>query len=129
MKGLRCHGLRLEEGGALSLGSCPARNRCRNPDNIRCVASGVSDLTTQLTCKTPFVSSSLWGKFGGLDTCRATFLYSVPLPIFFLTRLLSKLILKRKDFRAIVRLPWAQEAPGSNPGAPTKTSRVFSSAH
>ena len=24
------------------------------------------------------------------------------------------------------RLPWAQEAPGSNPGAPTKTSRVFS---
>jgi hypothetical protein len=26
----------------------------------------------------------------------------------------------------VTRLPWAQEAPGSNPGAPTKTSRVFS---
>ena len=24
---------------------------------------------------------------------------------------------------------WAQEDPGSNPGAPTKTSRVFSSAY
>jgi hypothetical protein len=28
--------------------------------------------------------------------------------------------LKRKDFQEIIRLPWAQEAPGSNPGAPTK---------
>jgi hypothetical protein len=27
--------------------------------------------------------------------------------------------LKRKDFQAIARLAWAQEAPGSNPGAPT----------
>jgi hypothetical protein len=28
-----------------------------------------------------------------------------------------------------LQLPWAQEAPGSNPGAPTKTSRVFSSTY
>jgi hypothetical protein len=27
--------------------------------------------------------------------------------------------LKRKDFQEIVRLTWAQEAPGSNPDAPT----------
>jgi hypothetical protein len=40
--------------------------------------------------------------------------------------LFSRPRLKRKDFREIARLPWAQEAPGSNPGAPTKTSRVFS---
>src|SRR6266852_291627 len=26
-------------------------------------------------------------------------------------------------------LPWAQEVPGSNPGAPTKTSRVFPLAY
>ena len=34
--------------------------------------------------------------------------------------------LKRKDFPEIARLPWAQEASGSNPDAPTKNiSRVF----
>jgi hypothetical protein len=44
----------------------------------------------------------------------------------FLTPLFSKQRLKRKDFPEIVRLTWAQEAPGSNPGAPTKTSRAFS---
>jgi hypothetical protein len=38
----------------------------------------------------------------------------------------SKQTLKGKDFQEIVRLTWAQEAPGSNPGAPTKNiSRVF----
>jgi hypothetical protein len=44
----------------------------------------------------------------------------VPLRNIFLTRLFSKQRLKRKDFQEIVRLTWAQEAPGSNPGAPTK---------
>jgi hypothetical protein len=37
----------------------------------------------------------------------------------FLTRSFSKHRLKRKGFREMLRLPWAQEAPGSNPGAPT----------
>jgi hypothetical protein len=37
--------------------------------------------------------------------------------------------IEKEDFQEILRLPWAQEAPGSNPGAPTKTSRVFSSAY
>jgi hypothetical protein len=37
----------------------------------------------------------------------------------FLTRLFSKPRLKRKDFQEIVRLPWAQEVPSSNLGAPT----------
>jgi len=27
--------------------------------------------------------------------------------------------IERKDFQEILHLPWAQEAPGSNPGAPT----------
>jgi hypothetical protein len=50
----------------------------------------------------------------------------VPLPNIFLTLLFSKQRLKRKDFQEIARLAWAQEARGSNPRAPTKTSRVFS---
>jgi hypothetical protein len=74
-----------------------------------------------------FAPSSLWGKYGGLYTCAATFSYIVPLPNIFLTRLFSKRRLKRKDFQEILRLPWAQEAPGSNPGAPTKSSPVFES--
>src|SRR5258707_8367231 len=53
--------------------------------------------------------SSLRGKLGGLHTCAATFRYIVPLPNIFLTRLFSKLRLKRKDFQEIVRLTWAQE--------------------
>src|SRR5258708_16249327 len=73
-----------------------------------------------------FAVISIWGKFGGLHTCAATFSYIVPLPNIFLSRLLSKLRLKRKDFQEILRLPWAQEAPGSNPGAPTKfIFRIF----
>jgi hypothetical protein len=75
-----------------------------------------------------FISNvvSLWGKFGGLHACRATFPYIVPLPNIFITRLFSKLRLKRKDFQEILRLPWAQEVPSSNLGAPTKNiSRVF----
>ena len=35
--------------------------------------------------------------------------YMVPLPNIFLTRLFSKTRLKRKDFREVARLPWAQE--------------------
>jgi voltage-gated potassium channel len=35
----------------------------------------------------------------------------------FLTHLFSKTRLKRKDFQEIAPLGWAQETPGSNPGA------------
>lgn len=66
-----------------------------------------------------FAGSSLRGKLGGLCACAVTFPYIVPLPNIFLTRLFSRLRLKRKDFPETVRLTWAQEAPGSNPGAPT----------
>jgi len=66
-----------------------------------------------------FASFSLWGKFGGLYACGATFLYIVPQPKFFLTRLFSKQRLKRKDFQEAARLTWAQEVPSSNLGAPT----------
>src|SRR5216684_7954696 len=72
------------------------------------------------TDQSSFAVISLWGKFGGLHTCAATFRYIVPLPNIFLTRLFSKLRLKRKDFHEILRLPWAQEVPSSNLGAPTK---------
>jgi hypothetical protein len=44
----------------------------------------------------------------------------------FITRLFSKTRLKRRDFQEIVRLTCAQEVSGSNPDAPTKTSRIFS---
>src|SRR6266480_6732533 len=75
--------------------------------------------------RSTFAVISLWGKFGGLQACGATWPYIVPLSNIFLTRLFSKPRLKRKDFQEILRLPWAQEAPGSNPGAPTKTSAYF----
>jgi hypothetical protein len=55
-----------------------------------------------------FASSSLWGKFGGLYACGATFRYIVPLPNIFLTHLLSKFRLKRKDFQVIARLAWVE---------------------
>ena len=45
-----------------------------------------------------FAFSSLWGKFGGLYACGATFPYTVPLPKIFVTHLFSKPTLKRKDF-------------------------------
>ena len=45
---------------------------------------------------------------------------------YFSSRSFLKLRLKRKDFQEILRPPWAQEASGSNPDAPTKTSCVFS---
>src|SRR5260370_18902133 len=73
-----------------------------------------------------FAVSSLRGKLGGLHACGATFRYNVPLPNIFLTRLFSKLRLKRNDFQEIAPLAWAQEVPSSNLGAPTKTSRAFS---
>src|SRR5216683_3069685 len=69
-----------------------------------------------------FAVISLWGKFGGLHTCAATFSYIVPLPNIFLTCLFSKLRLKRKDFQEILRLPWAQEVSGSNQDTPTTNS-------
>ena len=50
----------------------------------------------------------------------------MPLLNFVLTLLFSKTRLKRKDFQEIARLAWAQEVPGSNPGAPTKISFAFS---
>jgi hypothetical protein len=34
--------------------------------------------------------------------------------------LFSETMLQRKDLEKITRLAWAQEVPGSNPGAPTK---------
>lgn len=69
------------------------------------------------TDRSTFAVISLWGKFGGLHTCAATFSYILLLPNIFLTRLFSKLRLKRKDFQEILRLPWARGVPGSNPGA------------
>jgi hypothetical protein len=82
---------------------------------------------SKASCDTAaFASSSLWGKFGGLHACADTFLYIVPLPNIFLTRLFSKLRLQRKDFQEIVRLTGAQEVPSSNLGAPTKTACVVS---
>ena len=46
-------------------------------------------------------------------------MYILPLRNIYLTHLFSKVRLKRKDFPEVARLAWAQEAPGSNPGAPT----------
>ena len=77
------------------------------------------------TDRNAFAVISLWGKFGGLHACGATFSYIVPLPNIFLTRLFSKTRLKRKDFQEIVRLTWAQEVPSSNLGAPTIYFFVF----
>jgi hypothetical protein len=51
-----------------------------------------------------FAVSLLWGKFGGLHACGATFPYTVPLPNIFVTHLFSKLTLKRKDFPEVARL-------------------------
>jgi hypothetical protein len=90
---------------------------------IGCLASGAIIVGTD---RRTFAVISLWRKFGGLHARAATFVYVVPLPNIFLTRLFSKLRLKRKDFQEILRLPWAQEVPSSNLGAPTKNiSRVF----
>ena len=76
--------------------------------------------------RSTFSVSSLWGKFGGLYACGATFPYTVPPPNIFVTHLFSKQTLKRKDFQEIVRLTWAQEVRGSNPRAPTNyIFRIF----
>ena len=77
------------------------------------------------TDRSTFAVISLWGKFGGLHACAATFSYILPPPNIFLTRLFSKLRLKRKDFQEILRLPWAQGVTGSNPVAPTNTRTKF----
>ncbi|HXC61387.1 MAG TPA: hypothetical protein VNV63_01815, partial [Nitrospiria bacterium] len=81
---------------------------------------GLAIMKKTETGRSTFAVISLWGKFGGLHTCGATFRYIVALQNIFLTRLFSKLRLKRKDFQEILRLSWAQEASGSNPDAPTK---------
>ena len=77
------------------------------------------------TDRNTFAVISLWGKFGGLHACGGTFVYIVPLPNIFLTLLFSKPGLKRKDFGEILRLPWAQEVPSSNLGAPTNLCFLF----
>src|ERR1700680_2812582 len=41
----------------------------------------------------------------------------------------SAVTLKTGGLFSALRLPWAQEASGSDPDAPTKTSRVFSLAY
>src|SRR6266550_1233479 len=46
---------------------------------------------------------------------------------YFSNSFVLKTRLKRKDFQEIVRLPWAQEVPSSNLGAPTTNSCVFNS--
>jgi hypothetical protein len=52
-------------------------------------------------------------------------LHIVPLPNSSVNALLSEVRLKRKDFQEIARLAWAQEAPGSNLGAPTTYFFIF----
>jgi hypothetical protein len=82
------------------------------------LAGFLRDARTRLAFSCP----SLWGKVWGLDACGATPPYSLPPPFVLLTRLFSKPRLKRKDFQEMALLAWAQEVPGSNPGAPTKIS-------
>jgi hypothetical protein len=48
------------------------------------------------TDRSTFAAISLWGKFGGFHTCAATFSYIVPLPNISVTRLFSKLRLKKE---------------------------------
>jgi hypothetical protein len=74
-----------------------------------------------------FARFSLWGKFGGLYACGATFPYIVPLANNFLTHMFSKLRLKRKDFQKVARLDWAREVWSSNLHAPTNYFFVFNS--
>jgi len=83
------------------------------------VNNSIGSIRLNETDRSSFAVSSLWGKFGGLYACGATFPHTVPLPNIFVTHLFSNLTLKRKDFPEIVRLTWAQEARGSNPRAPT----------
>jgi hypothetical protein len=56
-----------------------------------------------------------FGENSGTACMRSHFKYMVQLPNIFLTGLFSKTRLKRKDLQEILRLPWAQEVPGSNP--------------
>ena len=98
----------------------------RSPSDSSAPSRSLGSYQEVGTDRSTFAVFSLWGKFGGLHACGATFPHMVPLPNIFLTLLFSNLRLKRKDFLEIVRLTWAQEASGSNPDAPTKNiSRVF----
>jgi hypothetical protein len=74
-----------------------------------------------------FAPSPLWRKSWGLHAWGATYSHIGPLPSFSATHLFSQTRLRRKDdFREIVRLPWAQEARGSNPCAPTSSLQINS---
>jgi hypothetical protein len=88
------------------------------------VNNSIGSIRLNETDRGIFAASSLWGKFGGLYACGATFPHTVPPPNIFVTHLFSKQILKRKDFQEIVRLTWAQEVRGSNPRAPTKSFSI-----
>jgi hypothetical protein len=74
------------------------------------VNNSIGSIRLNETDRSSFAVSSLWGKFGGLYACGATFPHTVPLPNIFVTHLFSKQTLKRKDFQEIIRLTWAQEA-------------------
>jgi len=88
------------------------------------VNNSIGSIRLNETDRSSFAVSSLWGKFGGLYACGATFPHTVPLPNIFVTHLFSNLTLKRKDFPEIVRLTWAQEVRGSNPRAPTNSISI-----
>jgi hypothetical protein len=70
-------------------------------------------------CLDAFRSFFAMGKIRGTPCMRRHIPARRATTKYFSTPLFSKLRLKRKDFQEIVRLTWAQEAPGSNPGAPT----------
>jgi hypothetical protein len=88
------------------------------------VKNSIGSIRFNETDRSTFAVSSLWGKFGGLYACGATFPHTVPLPNIFVTHLFSKQTLKRKDFQEIVRLTWAQEVWSSNLHAPTKSFSI-----
>ena len=67
------------------------------------VNNSIGSIRLNETDRSSFAVSSLWGKFGGLYACGATFPHTVPLPNIFVTHLFSNLTLKRKDFPEIVR--------------------------
>jgi len=73
-----------------------------------------------------FASSSLWGKFGGLCACGATFSYILPLLSYLLNRLFPRTGLKRKDFQEIARLALGAGGPRFKSGRPDQNiSRIF----
>jgi hypothetical protein len=66
------------------------------------------------------------GEIEGPCACRATFSHFIPQANFLPSRLFPEIVVQRKGLKEMTRLAWAQEAPGSNPGAPTKSIfRIF----